>query len=255
MAGQQTTHEVTTAAAPAGESLVYKVEWDPPWYLFFLPKMDAGEVSLEMAPETGYRGGRASRLTMKALSSGSLANMTGMKVEDEFVFHTDPETYCTVSASQTIREGKRKRRIEVQYLRETRQLHILEVDEATVPPTTKKNETRNNIPECVHDPLSALYMFRRLPLAEKYSRTFPLANDDKIRDVRGLVEKRELIETASGKAPAWRITTSALMGGLFKEGGQFKIWFSADEKKVPLQFEVKVRIGRVFGKLKSYRHE
>ena len=40
------------------------------------------------------------------------------------------------------------------------------------------------------------------------------------------------------------------MGGLFKEGGQFKIWFSADEKKVPVQFEVKVKLGRVFGELK-----
>jgi hypothetical protein len=94
-------------------------------------------------------------------------------------------------------------------------------------------------------------MFRQLPLVEKYSRTFLLANDDRIREVRSFVEKQEMIDTASGKAAAWRVATTALMGGLFKEGGQFRIWFSADQKKVPLQFEVKVRIGRVFGKLKS----
>jgi hypothetical protein len=239
------------ATAPAEERLVYKVEWDPPWYFFFLPKMDAGEVSLELTGETQYQGRKVSRIALQAFSSGTLAKMTGMKIEDEFVYHTEPGTYCTVSASHKIREGKRKRQIDVQYSRETRQLHILEIDESTVPPTIKKDQTKSNIPECVHDPLSALYMYRQLPLLDKYSRTFLLANDDNIREVRSFVERQEMIETASGKTAAWKIATGALMGGLFKEGGQFKIWFSADEKRVPLQFEVKVRLGRIFGKLKS----
>jgi len=244
-------NEATDAAAPVEERLAYKVEWDPPWYLIFLPKMEAGEVSLELTGNTEYRGKKFSRIVLKAFSSGTLAKMAGMKIEDEFVFHTETGTYCTVSASQKIREGKRKRQIDVQYLRETRQLHILEIDESTAPPTTKKDQTRDNIPECVHDPLSAIYMFRQLPLLEKYSRTFLLANDDRIREVRSFVEKQEMIDSMTGKTAAWRVTTTALMGGLFKEGGQFRIWFSADQKKVPLQFEVKVRLGRIVGKLKS----
>jgi len=65
------------------------------------------------------------------------------------------------------------------------------------------------------------------------------------------VEKQEIIQTPSGKAAVWRINTAALMGGLFKEGGQFKIWLSEDAKKVPIQFEVKVRLGRILGKLKT----
>jgi hypothetical protein len=41
------------------------------------------------------------------------------------------------------------------------------------------------------------------------------------------------------------------MGGVFKEGGQFRIWLSADDKKVPLQFEVRVKLGKVLGALKE----
>jgi len=44
------------------------------------------------------------------------------------------------------------------------------------------------------------------------------------------------------------------MGGLFKEGGQFRLWVSADQRKVPLQFEVKVSLGKVVGKLKTALH-
>jgi hypothetical protein len=57
-----------------------------------------------------------------------------------------------------------------------------------------------------------------------------------------------------GKSAAWNIRTAALMGGLFKEGGQFRIWLSADQRKVPLQFEAKVSLGKVVGKLKSVQN-
>jgi hypothetical protein len=240
------------AASPVKERLVYKVQWDPPWFLFFLPNMEAGEVTIELFGDAGYHGRRAYKIVFKANSSGTLARITGLKVEDEFVFFTEPETLCTLDASEKIREGKRKRQIDVQYLQETRQLHIREVDEAVVPPKVKKDETKNDIPACVHDPLSALYMFRKLPLRDQFTHTFLLANDDRIRKVRSIVEKQEIIETPIGKNAAWKIGTSALMGGLFKEGGQFHVWLSADEKKIPLQFDVKVRLGRVFGKLKSF---
>lgn len=237
--------------SPVGERLIYRIQWDPPWYLFFLPRMEAGDVRIELKRDAEYRGGKAYKIVLAANSSGALAKMSGMKIEDEFVYYVEPDTFCTMSASEKIREGKRKHQIDVQYFRETRKLQILDVDEAAVPPKVRKDEIKNNIPECVHDPLSALYMFRRLPLRDQFSRSFVLANDDKIREVRSLVEKQEMIETTAGKTAAWRVSTSALMGGLFKEGGQFRVWLSADEKKVPLQFEVKVRLGRIFGKLKS----
>ena len=119
-----------TAAATGNERLVYKIQWDPPWYLFFIPKVDAGEVTLEFNRDAEYEGSKAFRISLKANSSGSLAKISGVKIEDEFVFHTEPGTYCTVSASEKIREGKRKRQIDVQYFREESRLHIREVDES-----------------------------------------------------------------------------------------------------------------------------
>ena len=40
-------------------------------------------------------------------------------------------------------------------------------------------------------------------------------------------------------------------GGLFSQNGDFHIWMSADERKMPVRFEARVRLGRVLGVLKE----
>ncbi len=242
-----------TAAAPfsVGEHLVYRIKWDPPWYLFFLPAMEAGEVDLQLLDDTERKDKKAYKIVMTAHSSGMLAKMSGMKIEDEFIFLTERKTFCTLSASGKIREGKRKRQTSVEYLSESNQLHFREMDESVNPPKLKKDETKSNIPSCVQDPLSALYSFRLSDLRLEHTQQFVLGYNDRIKEIKTRVQKQEMIETPVGKFNAWNITTSALMGGLFKDGGQFRIWLSADQKKIPLQFEVRVSLGKVFGRLKS----
>ena len=233
-----------------GERLVYSVEWDSPWFLFFLPPMDAGEAELHLTGETEYNGQKVLKISFKARSSGMLVKLFGVKVDDEFIFLADPDSLCTLTAAKRIREGKHKKQVNVEYLRDARQLHFREIDEAVAPPKLTKDEVKSDIPECVQDPFSALYAFRRLTLAPGYEQAFKVGNDDKIKEVKSRVDGQEVIECPAGMFTAWRVTTAALMGGLFKEGGQFKIWLTADERKLPVQFEAKVHLGRAIGKLK-----
>jgi len=234
-----------------GERLVYVVKWDPPWYLFFLPSMEAGEIDLQLAGETEYKGQKAWKIIFRAHSSGMLVKMSGVKIDDEYIVITEPETFCSLNISQRIREGKRKRTIDVEYLRAAGQLHIREMDESVDPPRLKRDEVKNNIPSCVQDPFSAIYFLRLSDLRLKHEQTFVIGHDDRIKEIRTHVEKQETVETPMGKSAAWNIRTAALMGGLFKEGGQFRIWLSADQRKTPLQFEAKASLGKVIGKLKS----
>jgi hypothetical protein len=125
------------------------------------------------------------------------------------------------------------------------------MDVALDPPKLKKDEFKDNVPPCVQDPFSAVYFFRKSELRLHHDQIFIIGHDDRFKEVKAHVEKQEILETPLGKLPAWNVSTVALMGGLFKGGGQFRIWFSADERKLPLQFEVKVSLGRVFGKIIS----
>jgi hypothetical protein len=234
-----------------GERLTYAIKWDPPWYLFFLPTMEAGEVELQLVGETEYKNKKAVKIVFKAHSSGSLAKLAGVTVDDEYVFYSEPGTFCTLAASQKIRQGKRKRQIDIEYLREDRQVHFRETDESVDPPKVKRDEIKSDIPPCVQDPFSAIYLYRMSPLQEKHAKTFILGDNENFREAQCRVEKRETIEVPAGKFSAWKIASSALTIKLFKEGGDFHLWLSADDRKVPLQFEIKVKLGRVLGKLKS----
>jgi len=236
---------------PVGERLTYEIEWDPPWWFLLLPRMHAADAELQITGDAEFKGRQAYRIVFKAQSSGILASLSGMTIDDEFLFLSEPDTLCTLSASKKIREGKRKRQIDVEYLRDKGQLHILEIDESVVPAKIIKDTVKEDIPPCVQDPLSALYLLRRIPLHKDAIQTSIIGHDDVVKEVQSKVEKLETVKTSDGKIPAWKVNTVALMGGLFKKGGQFRIWLSADEKQIPLQFEVKVNIGRVFGKIKS----
>ena len=136
-------------------------------------------------------------------------------------------------------------------MRSARQRHIRAFAESDTPPRLQKDETKDNVPACVYDPFTALYLYRTSDLRPQHVRTMMIGNDDKFQEIQALVEKQEMIPTVLGTLPAWSINTTALKGGLFRQGGQLRIWFSADARKLPLQFEAKVNIGRVLGKLIS----
>jgi len=233
-----------------GERLVYAIKWNPPWYMFFMPTMEAGEMLIEQAGVEEFRGKPAFKTVMRGRSSGALSKAL-MPVEDEFVFYSDPETLCAEGGITKIREGKRKRLLELEYFREAGELRFRATDESVTPPKINKDVTLADIPSCVRDPFSALYIYRTLPLRNDYSNSIVIGNDDKVMEVQAHVEKQERIETQTGALNAWKIRTDALKGGLFREGGQFWVWLAADEKKTPLRFEAKVRLGQVSCILKS----
>lgn len=236
---------------PIGEKLVYSIDWDPPWYLFFFPHMQAGNAELYIEGKDEFKGRDVLRIHFKIYSSGLLSRLSGMEIYDDFLFLSDPETLCTLKVSKKIREGKRKRQLDVEYFPTDHRLHITEYDESVEPPALKKDIVKDDIPACVRDPFSALYFLRSFPLNDNFEMTSAIGNDDVVKEVRTRVEKLEALDTTAGKIPAWKIQTKALMGALFKKGGEFKIWLSADDRQVPLQFEAKVPLGRVMGKLQD----
>jgi len=246
--GQST---VNGHSLPVGEKLFYSIYWDPPWYLFFFPNMHAGNAELSIEEGSEFKGRRVLKILFKFYSSGTLAKISNLEINDEFLFLTDPDTLCTLKVSKKIREGKRKRQLDVQYIPENRQLHMLEYDESVNPRKLIKDVLKNDIPACIQDPFSALYDLRRRSMDDDSVITTTIGHDDIVKEVNSRVEKLVALDTTAGKIPAWKIQTISLVEGLFKKGGEFRIWLSADNRQVPLQFEAKVKLGRILGKLQQ----
>lgn len=249
---EKTSTAVHTSLPPfsVGERLVYQIDWNPPWWLFFLPTMEAGEVELGIEKETSYLERRALKIVFKARSSGTLAKLSGVTVADHFEFFTDPETLCTIGVFKRIREGKRKRDIEIVYYPDQKRLHILEVDVSVTPGKVKRDDYVEDIPSCVKDLFSALYTVRRGEVGAGVRHRAIVGDNARVKEIAATVEGSETVQTPLGKFLTWKVNTVALLGGLFKDGGQFRLWLSADEKKIPVQFEAKVGLGKVTGRLK-----
>jgi hypothetical protein len=238
-----------------GERLVFHVEWNPPLYLFFLPPMEAGEATLSLAGETQYQNRRAFRITFAAHSSGTLAKLARLTVDDYYEFATDAETFCTFRVTSREREGKRMRDIDLVYLPEARKLHLREIDASTPARRVIRDMDYEDIPPCVKDLFSALYAVRQSKLEAGLSTRVLVGEKQAVQEVEIHVGKKERITTSVGDFTAWPVTTPALMWGLFKQGGQFRMWLSADDRKMPIKFEATVEpYGKVTGILKEARY-
>jgi hypothetical protein len=237
-----------------GEHAVYTIKWDPPWYWLFLPKMEVGEMDLQLTGMAKFKERTALKTIIQIRSSGTLTKLTGFVVEDKFVTYSEPDTLCSVGAFIKVREGKKKRQREWEYLSASRQLLFRETNEAVSPPKIAKDIVKDDVPATIRDAISALYFYRSEKIQPDHESTFLIVNNDKIKESSAKVEKKETVQTPAGKFLAWRINTDVLNGDLFREKGQLTIWLSADEKQIPVQFDAKVGMGRVLGKLKSVTH-
>ncbi len=112
-----------------------------------------------------------------------------------------------------------------------------------------------DIPSYVHDVVSALYFVRTLNFNGKRpgekthlqnfykDQTYPL-------DVKYL--GRQTIEVDAGTFDCVIVEPLVREGGLFKSEGRIIIWFTDDDRKIPVKVSTKVLIGSIDAELKEY---
>ncbi|MEW5978277.1 MAG: DUF3108 domain-containing protein [Acidobacteriota bacterium] len=234
---------------PVGETLVYEVRWDPPLWMFFLPTMTAGEMTLRFNEMIRHEGQPAYKITADAVSSGFLPKLTGVTIKDYFESIVDSRDFCSVKMTKITREGKRHRDVFLTFDRKNGTGHYLAYDVGKDPPVELKNESVKGIPPCVQDLLSAIYHTRLQGL--KVGEIYPVVISDngQVKRVEVKVQKRELVQAAAGNFEALKVETVSVFGGLFKGGGTFFVWVSDDAARIPVKFEAKVKLGKVFGTL------
>lgn len=117
------------------------------------------------------------------------------------------------------------------------------------------SEKEYDIPEYVHDVVSALYFVRTLDFTGKrpgarthlqnffQDKTYPL-------DVKYL--GRQTVEVEAGTFDCVIIEPLVKEGGLFKSEGRIIVWFTDDDRKIPVKVSTKVLIGSIDAELKEY---
>ncbi len=224
-----------------GEKLRYEVNWKP---LFLTPAFKAGELTFSIY-QSEYKKRPTYTISASAFSEGLLSSIAGLKVRDTFESNIDRETLRSYRLFRQVRQNRRKRDLEVVFDYDGDAILVHQTNLALEPPV-EVHKKIDGIPGPIADVLSVFYVARLHQLEPGQEYQVHLSERGKAKQIRLQVQTREKVKTEIGEFNAVRVST---VGGLFRDGGDFRIWYSTGPLRFPVQFEADVKIGTVYGKL------
>ena len=222
-----------------GETLRYEVNWKP---LFLIPAFKAGELTFKIH-ESEYKEQPTYTISASAFSDGLLSSISGLEVRDYFESNIDRESFRSYRLLRQVRQNKRKRDLEVFFEYEDNTIQVHETNLAMDPPE-EVHKTFEGIPGPITDILSVFYVARLHQMEPGQEYLLHLSERGEAKRVRIQVQQYEKVQTAIGEYDSVRIST---VGGLFRDGGDFRIWYSKDQLRFPVRFEAEVKFGKVYG--------
>lgn len=170
-------------------------------------------------------------------------------VRDRIESTYDPLFFCATEVRKDTLEGRRKRRTLIRYEPRQHQL-ILDEDNLNETPPAAKHQVKP-IDGCVLDLFSALYYVRSLPLTVGEVYNFPVNEGGATVEVQLTAEMEETVVTPAGTFKAIRTEPTVFNNGVFHRTGRMWVWFSDDDRHLPVMVKAKVSWGTITAVLTS----
>lgn len=207
-----------------GETLDYTLAW---------VKVTGGTARMTIAPS----GDSQYRVTSVARSTGGIGRL--FKVRDEIETIVDRSDFSTVSYMKRLDERGDKAH------------EITTIEDGVATRTRLKKKTRKiPVSRPIFDPISVIYYFRTLELAPGKSYELNLISDGKLYTVNARVLRRENVQTPAGTFSALLVEPEMVSGGVEREE-RLHIWYSDDERHLPVRIRTELKFGSVTATLKS----
>lgn len=210
---------------PNGDTLHYQGEWR---------FIDAGVATLKIEQSGGQN-----HIAGTADSSGVVAML--YRVQDRLNSYSDASKLCSNKVVKHTEEGSRQRETVVTYDYRRGKAVLEERDLKD----NQQKRTESDIPGCVTDMISGILYVASLPLQPGDTYTFPVNDGSKTVTAQAHVEAREEIKTPAGTFKAVRVGPEGDSGALLKNKGRIWIWYSDDDRHLPIQIRVKLFWGVV----------
>ena len=88
-----------------------------------------------------------------------------------------------------------------------------------------------------------------MPLKQGASQALTVYHDKKIRQVEVRVEKIEMLDGPWGNLETAQVLVIMPFQGIFLNQGNIRVWFTTDERRIPLRMKAKVVIGSIVANL------
>lgn len=214
-----------------GEKLTFQIRWGI---------IQAGEAVLEALPYQSLNGTPTHHFVLNLKTSSAVDIF--YKVRDKIESYTDLD----ISRSLYYRKkamGKDKKDVKVHFDWENGKASYSNFD---------RPRDAIDIESGAFDPLSALYGIRNQSFEVSSEISFPITDGKRCFLGRANVVKKEEITINDATYETYLIEPELThFDGVFKESDnpELKIWFTADERKIPVKIECKVLVGSITGEL------
>lgn len=208
----------------AGETLDFDLAWI---------RVSGGSARMTIGPLNGER----YRITSIGKSGAFFSRL--FRVRDEIESIVDRSTFSTLQYHKSLDERGRKK------------------DELTVIDRSRNAATRKGkvieVPAQIFDPLSLIYYLRTLDLAPGGSHEFTLLADGKLYTVEANVTGRETLSTPAGTFKCVVVEPKMQRAaGVFRDDqNRLQIWYSDDERRLPVRIRSDVNIGSITATLRA----
>jgi uncharacterized cupredoxin-like copper-binding protein len=207
-----------------GETLDYTVTW---------MKVTGGTARMTIAPVENDP--PRFRITSVAKSSGGFARV--FRIRDEIETIVSREDFSTLRFSKHLDEKGDK-------------MHEVTTLEDGVATRVRQKVRKLPVPRPVLDPISVIYYCRTLDLTPGKSYELTLYADLKLYTVHARVLRRESITTPAGTFNTVVVEPQMIAGGVERQE-KLLIWYSDDERHLPVRIRTEVKFGSVTATLKD----
>jgi Protein of unknown function (DUF3108) len=213
---------------PAKETLTYAVDWRV---------FPAGTATFHLEQV-----GNMQHVIATGESIGAVNLL--FRVSDRFESYFNRTTGCSSSFAKQLQEGRRQL---TSTLRFAEGKQVLE-EKNLVTGTSKLQQAP--IPPCVTDLMSAIFYGGSQPLQPGASFHMPVADAMRVVDVTMKAEAREQIVTLAGTFQTIRVQPIA-DAGVVKNRGNIWIWYTDDDRRIPVQMRARLFWGTITMRLVS----
>ena len=209
---------------PQRQTLTYQVDWRV---------FPAGTAVVHIESN-----GDSQRITVSGDSSGAF-NLV-LRVNDHFQSTFNRQTGCSSGFARQQIEGSRQLNSDQQF---SNGFSRSAFDEKTLI-TRNHHAEQTPIPPCVSDPLSAIFWAASQPLQPGQQFHVPVVYPLQALDVTAKVEGREAVRAPATTYQALRIQPT-WPGTTVKNSGNIWVWYSEDDRHLPVQVRARLLWGTV----------
>ncbi len=212
-----------------GEKLSYKIAFNSG----LTGNVRGGEATLSVRPSTVKVGGNDTYL---AVLNGATAGVIEWfyQVENKYETYIDVNSYAPLMYRQTVRENKYKSSDTVYFDQQKR--------------VASYQNKKISIPANTHDFVSMIYYVRSLDVSKlKKGETIsiPFFTSDKVMTSKIVYQGIEQINVNKKPVNCYAFKPQVGKGKMFNQDYPATLWISADDKRIPMLIEARMKVGRV----------